>query len=422
MNATDFASWINSPQGQSVVGNTAGYGMADADFATRFPQMVQARGQYQGMLNNLLGTQTPQSMAQGNTLMNAGAAVLPSASTAISSGQGLANKAPGIINQGASLAGQAQDFASRARTIGQPDISLGQNLVSGNMPIDPMVQQELMRSGLTSAAGALGGAAGLMGTAGQAAVGRQLGLGAQNWINQQRTMGQQLQQTGMGLTTGMTGAAGTLAGAGSGLINAGSGVASAGSGLMNAGSGILGASTGAMTGGQGIINNATQNANQTMGLASTMFQPRQFGLQGSDLANINVANVTGQNNLTQYLYAAQLQNNQTNAQIAGANAGAAAQSAGNLISGGTSVASSAAAIGVAIAISCFLARECYGETDPRFYQFRHYLMNLAPHFIRRFYLRYAQSFSSFIHSRPLIKGFVRNILDIVSNNVPYAPV
>ena len=79
------------------------------------------------------------------------------------------NQGQGVVSQGQRLVGEGQQFldgaqlAQQSTTIGQPDISLGRDLISGNQAIDPLVQQELMRSGLGSAASALGGAAAFRG-------------------------------------------------------------------------------------------------------------------------------------------------------------------------------------------------------------------------------------------------------------------
>jgi hypothetical protein len=462
------AAGVNTPEGQAIMANQLNYAMSDADFAARYPQMIQAQQQYQGYLTNLLGTQTPQSIAAGNSLSNAGQGMLTSGSNIVGQGQNLAGTGQGIIGQGQNIAGWGQGIigtgqniigagqnlagqsgqflapaatlAAGAQGVGQPDITLGQNLISGNQAIDPVVQQELMRSGLSSAASALGGAAGLGGEAGQAAVGRNLGVGAENWVNTQRQQGQALQQTGMGLTTGQAGAAATLAGAGTnvanagtGMIGAGSGVIGAGTGVINAGSGMIGAGTGvtnagtsmigagtglesagsnAMQGGQGIINSAAQNANASFGLASSMFQPRSFGLQGSDAANISLSNTAGLNNMMQYLYSTKVQGAQYNTQIAAQNASAQAQSSGNMISGGAGAAS-AVAVGVAFAMSCHVARKVYGANNPEWRLFRLWLYFNAPGWLKGLYLRYSETFANREDVDPEVIANIREFMDEV---------
>ena len=176
--------------------------------------MTAARNQYQTNLNDLLGQQTPASMAAGNNLMTTGQQTITAGGQLAGQEQGLMNTAQGIIGQGQGIIGQeaglmntgktiigqgqalaaqepglmqygkniadqsqqfltpAEQFAQQSTTIGQPDISLGQRLISGNQAIDPLVQQELMRSGLGSAASALGEAAAL----GELLVERQLDI------------------------------------------------------------------------------------------------------------------------------------------------------------------------------------------------------------------------------------------------------
>jgi hypothetical protein len=112
---------------------------------------------------------------------------------------------------------------------------------------------------------------------------------------------------------------------------------------------------------------------------NAQFQSRQFGMSGSDTANVYLANQTGQNNMNQYLYRLQVQAAQANTLIARANASAQSQAAqGNLISGGATVGAAAASVAAAVALSCRVARTCYGELNPLFHQFRFGTMNLAP--------------------------------------------
>lgn len=407
-NAGGNPTW-SSAQGQSLGAAIQGYNATDTDFAKRFPGMLNAQNLYQGDIQNIVGTQTPASINQGNALMNAGAATMPMARQAMQTGQGYANQAQGFFNNAATLGQQAS-------TAGNQDMALGQKLVNGQQPLDPLVQQELMRSGLSSAAGSLGGAAGLGGTAGQAAVGTQLGVGAQNWINQQRTMGQQLQQTGVGMDTGLAGAAGTLS-------SAGAGEAGAGAGLMNAGSGIMNAGTGAMTGGQGIINNAVSNANQTMAVGSSLFQPRDFGIGPTDAANIALSNTAGQNNFNQFIYGTKVGVAAQNAGIgaSNANASAAANNANSqaAIGGGTAAATTAATVAaMAAGAGCWVAKCIYGEMDIRFHQFRFWLMNLAPKSFKQLYLEHGRDFAAFLDRNPTYKYPVQLVMDAILLGAP----
>lgn len=363
-------SGANSPdsvQGQTVQAQLAGYNMSDQDFAQRYPGMQNARNQYQDFAQNLLGTQTPASMAQGNALMNASSKYL---------------------DPGAALAGQAS-------TAGAQDMSLGQKLINGDQAMDPLVQQELMRSGLQGAASSLGGAAALGGTAGQAAVGRNLGVGAENWINQQRTMGEGLQTTGAGLDTSLANAASTLGNTGTGM----------------------------MTAGQGIINNAATNANQTLAIGSSIFQPRTFGLAGSDAANLTMSNVAGVNNMQQFDYQMKVAAAAQNAQVGASNAGAAAQASAQntqaAVGAGTAAVTTAATVSAMVAMSCWCAAEIWGRDSYHFNRFRFYLMNLSPKPFKILYLRYGRQFAEFIHIRPILKGMVRIIMESILIVTPH---
>jgi hypothetical protein len=350
-------SGANSPdsvQGQTVQAQIAGYNMSDADYAARFPGFANTKTQYQDFSQNLMGTQTPASMAQGNALMN-------------SSSQ--------YLDPGAALAGQAS-------TAGAQDMSLGQTLINGQQAMDPMVQQELMQSGLQGAASSLGGAAALGGTAGQAAVGRNLGVGAENWINQQRTMGEGLQTTGAGLDTSLANAASTLGNTGTGM----------------------------MTAGQGIINSATGNANQTLAVGSSIFQPRTFGLAGSDASNIALSNVAGVNNMNQFDYQTKVAAAAENAQIGQANSGAQAQASAQntqaAVGTGTAVASTAATVAAMTAMSCWIARVVM-PLGPGWLQFRSWMLLRSPNWFSTLYFRHGKRVARFIKDKPVLKFLIR---------------
>ena len=113
------------------------------------------------------------------------------------------------------------------------------------------------------------------------------------------------------------------ANAGANVIGAGTGVGNLGLGAANAGTNMMSAGTGMATAGQGIVNSANQNQNQSMAVASSLFQPRTFGLSPSDAANISLSNIAGANNMNQFLYSTKVQGAQYNTQIAAQNANAA---------------------------------------------------------------------------------------------------
>jgi hypothetical protein len=77
--------------------------------------------------------------------------------------------------------------------------------------------------------------------------------------------------------------------------------------------------------------------------ANATFRPRTIGLSGSDLANVSLQNIAGQNNANQSAYAYKVQNNQYNASLAAqqavANANAANAGTGNILGGISSIAS-----------------------------------------------------------------------------------
>jgi len=206
-------------QQQAIGGDIQSYALSDQDFANRYPALQQAYQNYQANLNQQTGQvaagQTGQSdimnqlantiagrNAAGTTsdigniqsaaataaqatqpIYNLGASQAGLAQPLIGMGQqqaGLANplmQTAGQINQ---LGGQQGRIGSQINQTGQQvtgmaatPYNVGQQLL--NEPIDPQTQQQMMRAGLSSAAGSLGAASLGQGMAGQSAAARQLG-------------------------------------------------------------------------------------------------------------------------------------------------------------------------------------------------------------------------------------------------------
>jgi len=64
-------------------------------------------------------------------------------------------------------------------------------------------------------------------------------------------------------------------------------------------------------------------------------------------------------------------------------------------------------IGAAIGAFCWVAREVYGEQDPRWVQFRTWMLCESPSWFRRLYVRFGERFAKFISNKPKIKNIIR---------------
>lgn len=66
--------------------------------------------------------------------------------------------------------------------------------------------------------------------------------------------------------------------------------------------------------------------------------------------------------------------------------------------------------------TCWVAREVYGETNPRWIQFREWLMVKAPSWFRKLYIKYGEGFAAWIKNKPRIKNLIRKWMDSRINN------
>ncbi|MFM8734257.1 MAG: hypothetical protein ACKOC8_03575, partial [Pirellulales bacterium] len=85
--------------------------------------------------------------------------------------------------------------------------------------------------------------------------------------------------------------------------------------------------------------------------------------------------------------------------------GAGAQAAGGAAGG------AAAAVGGAAGGICWVAREVYGETNPKWLVFRHWLVTDAPGWLRHTYATHGERFAAWIHDKPVVKAAVRTLMD-----------
>ena len=133
------------------------------------------------------------------------------------------------------------------------------------------------------------------------------------------------------------------------------------------------------------------NANQ-MGLAQQQFAQGMAGQQGPQLFDPNAGiNLALQQNANLGNY---------NASTYGARAGAQGAIVGGLFQG-------LGAIGGGIAAGCWVAREVFGEDNPKWLYFRAWLYTKAPKWFLKLYLKHGEQFAAFIKNKPVLKSVIR---------------
>ena len=117
-----------------------------------------------------------------------------------------------------------------------------------------------------------------------------------------------------------------------------------------------------------------------MGTGPTLFDPNA----GINLALMNAANL-GNYQAATY----------------GARAGAQGAMMGGLFQG----------LGQAAGALCWVAREVYGEDNPKWLMFREWLFTKAPDWFRNLYIKYGERFAAFLRTRPSLKRLIRKWMD-----------
>ena len=118
--------------------------------------------------------------------------------------------------------------------------------------------------------------------------------------------------------------------------------------------------------------------------------------------NLGLQNASNQANYQSSIYGAQ----------AGF-AGAQAQARGAMIGGalGGLGAAAGGAGGIAKIWSCWVAREVYGNDNPKWLLFREWLLADAPKWFHNLYMKHGPAFAEFIKSKPTLKRFIRKWMD-----------
>lgn len=60
---------------------------------------------------------------------------------------------------------------------------------------------------------------------------------------------------------------------------------------------------------------------------------------------------------------------------------------------------------------CWVAREVYGSDNPRWMQFRVWMLLDAPKWFLNLYIKYGERFANWISNKPTIKSMIRYWMD-----------
>jgi hypothetical protein len=151
-----------------------------------------------------------------------------------------------------------------------------------------------------------------------------------------------------------------------------------------------------------------------LGRPSTAFQASQ-GLGAQGMANTQIAgpalfnpessyanNIYGGNQ--QSTNAANIAQAQANASMISGIAGGLGAIAAAPVTGGTSVLGQ-------MFKPCWVAREVYGENNPRWVEFRTWLLTRSPNWFHDLYIKYGPRFAQFISNKPKMKRAIRLWMD-----------
>jgi hypothetical protein len=86
---------------------------------------------------------------------------------------------------------------------------------------------------------------------------------------------------------------------------------------------------------------------------------------------------------------------------------------GESTAAGSAIGSLIGTLGTAFIMSCWVAREVYGEGDPRWYVFRMWLKYKAPTWFRNLYEQHGEDYAKFIKKKPIFKWMTRKLMDLV---------
>jgi len=61
---------------------------------------------------------------------------------------------------------------------------------------------------------------------------------------------------------------------------------------------------------------------------------------------------------------------------------------------------------------CWVAREVYGPANPRWVEFRGWLLSDAPRWLVDLYVSHGEDFAAWIHDKPAVKAVLRSAMDL----------
>lgn len=91
---------------------------------------------------------------------------------------------------------------------------------------------------------------------------------------------------------------------------------------------------------------------------------------------------------------------------------AGAQAQANAASGAGTMGA-LGSIGGALIGLCWVAREAYGYSDPRWLMFREWVIFKAPKWFRNLYIKHGKSFAEFISNKPILKKSIRGVMNTI---------
>jgi hypothetical protein len=67
---------------------------------------------------------------------------------------------------------------------------------------------------------------------------------------------------------------------------------------------------------------------------------------------------------------------------------------------------------------CWVAREVYGASNPRWLQFRGWMLTSAPEWLLQLYVQHGESFAEWLHDKPGAKALLKAAMDQVIDACP----
>ncbi|MEL0116329.1 MAG: hypothetical protein VW739_01300, partial [Pelagibacteraceae bacterium] len=80
-------------------------------------------------------------------------------------------------------------------------------------------------------------------------------------------------------------------------------------------------------------------------------------------------------------------------------------------SAGSAIGSLIGTLGSAWILSCWVAREVYGDRNIQWYMFRVWLEFKAPKWFKKLYMKHGEAYANFIHNKPILKRITKYFMD-----------